>query len=164
MGQNKPSIIINRDNVLAGKVQKLKTRTVDDLIERSKSMVKEEAAGFVEWVGDDLEALKSMARRLADGETPQAPHIGELFRGACSIRNQGTVCGYPLVTRVANLLCDFIDRAEQLDEREIRLVVAHVDTLQTIISSKIKNDDTELAKTFVANLESAAAKLRDDDE
>ena len=160
MGQNKSSIIINRDNVLAGKVEKLKTCSVDDLIERSKSMVKEEAAGFVDWVGEDIDALKLLAGKLADGDTPQAPHIAGIFRGACGIRNQGTVCDYPLMTKVADLLCNFVDRVEHLDAGEIRLVDAYIDTLQTIMASRIKTDSTELAQTFVANLETAAAKLR----
>jgi len=160
MGQYKPTVMINRPNVLAKKVEKLEGVSADALIERTMSMVKEEAAGFVDWVDGDLQALKMFARKLADGDQPQAPHIARIFRGSADIRDQGTVCGYPLVTKVASLLCDFVDRAEHLDEREIDLVEAHIDTLLTIVTGRIKNDRTELARKLVTDLEKAGAKLR----
>ena len=160
MGQYKPTVTINRPNFLARKVDRLPGVSADALIARANSMVGEEAAGFVDWVESDLETLRMFARKLAEGATPQAPHIARIFRGAADIRDQGTVCGYPLVTRVAGLLCNFVDRAEHLDAREIALVEAHVDTLLTIIAGRIKNDRTELARKLVTDLETAGAKLR----
>ena len=152
--------MINRPNFLARKIDKLAGVSPDALIERSMAMVKEEAAGFVDWVEGDLQAIKMYARKLADGEKPQAPHIARIFRGAADIRDQGTVCGYPIVTKVAGLLCIFVDQAEHLDEREIDLVEAHADTLLTIVAARIKNDHSELAQKLVADLETAGAKLR----
>ncbi|MHA1537687.1 MAG: hypothetical protein ACTSUD_09035 [Alphaproteobacteria bacterium] len=160
MGQYKPTVMINRPNFLARKVDKLAGVSADALIARTQSMVKEEAAGFVDWVRDDLDAIKAIAGELAGGVEPQGPHIARIFRGAADIRDQGTVCGYPLVTRIAGLLCDFVDRAERLDQRETALVVAHADALLTIVAARIKNERSKLAKKLVADLESAAAKLR----
>lgn len=160
MGQYKPTVMINRPNFLARKVEKLAGVSADALIERAMSMVKEEATGFVEWVEEDLHAIKMFARKLAEGDTPQGPHIARIFRGAADIRDQGTVCGYPLVTQVAGLLCNFVDRAEHLDAREIGLVEAHVDTLLIIVAGRIKNDRSELAQKLVSDLETAGAKLR----
>lgn len=160
MGQNKPTVMINRPNFLAKKVDKLVGISAESLIERSMSMVEEEAAGFVEWVDGDLHAIKLVARKLAEGEKPQGPHIARIYRGAADIRDQGTVCSYPLVTKVAGLLCNFVDQAEYLNEREIDLVVAHVDTLLTIVAGRIKNDHSELAQKLVSDLETAGAKLR----
>lgn len=160
MGQYKPTVIIDRPNFLARKVERLEGVSADALIARTQSMVKEEAAGFTTWVEGDLQALKMFAGKLAGGETPQAPHIARIFRGAADIRDQGTVCGYPLVTKVAALLCDFVDRAEHLEAREIALVEAHVDTLLTIVAGRIKNPRTELARKLVSDLDTACVKLR----
>ncbi len=160
MGQYKPTIMINRPNFLARKVEKLDGVSADALIERTMSMVKDEAAGFVDWVVGDLQAIKMFARKLAEGEKPQGPHIARIFRGAADIRDQGTVCGYPLVTRVAGLLCTFVDRAEHLDARELALVEVHADTLLTIVAGRIKNDHSKLAQKLVSDLETAGAKLR----
>lgn len=160
MAQYKPTVMINRPNFLARKVEKLEGVSADALIERSRAMVGEEAAGFVGWVDDDLHAIKKLARELAKGEKPQGPHIARIFRGAADIRDQGTVCGFPLVTKVASLLCNFVDRAEHLEPREIDLVEAHVDTLLTIVAGRLRNERSELARKLVADLKTAGAKLR----
>ena len=159
MAQNKPITMISRPNMLAKKVVKLEGVSSDVLIERTMSMVEAEAAGFVEWVDADLHALREATHKLADFDEPQAPHIAMIFRGAADIRDQGTVCGYPLVTKVAGLLCDFVDQAVNLDEREIGLIEAHIDTMLTIVDGRIKNDSTALAQKLIANLETAGAKL-----
>ncbi len=156
--------MIRRPNVLAKKVERLDGVTVGQLIARTDQMIEKAAVDYETWVQEDLRKLKDVVGRLMDGGEPQAPNIAAAFRIAADIRDQGGVCGYPLVTVVAGLLCKFIDETDELDERDLALVEAHVDSLHTILAQRIRAGGQALAKHLVSSLESAGSQLRDEDQ
>lgn len=162
MSQMPAATMIVRSNELVEKVERLDGVSVDELAARANTMVEKATANYETWVQEDLRKLRNALGKLSDSHLPQAPNIAAVYEIAADIGDQGSVCGYRLVTVVAGLLCKFIDQVRHLDEREITLVEVHINSLQAIVAQRIRDDDTALAQHLVRELESAVARLRDE--
>lgn len=103
---------------------------------------------------DDLAKLQA-AFDAAGGGDRQA-HLKRLFGIAHDMKGQGATFGYPLVTRVAHLLCRYVERQKAPGEAEMTMIGAHVDALRAVIMNDIAGDGGALGEEICATLEVAA--------
>ena len=142
MNQMPAATMIVRSNELVEKVERLDGVSVDELTTRASTMVDKATTNYEIWVQEDLRKLRNAVGKLSDSHQQQAANIAAIYEIAADIGDQGSVCGYQLVTVVAGLLCKFIDGVCHLDEREITLVETHVDSLHTILAQRIRDGNT----------------------
>ena len=105
---------------------------------------------------DDVRSLVAAARKSA---SDRGELLREIYRGLAQMRAQGTACGYPLVTRIADLLCGFLRSIKETDQRHFALCDVHIDAIQSVLSEKIHDEDGPLARALLADLGRAEARL-----
>ena len=98
-------------------------------------------------------------RRRAEAHPTEAELLREIYRGLAQMRAQGTTCGYPLVTRIADLLCGFLRSVKETDQRHFALCDVHIDAIQSVLSEKIHDEEGPLARALLADLGRAEARL-----
>lgn len=100
-------------------------------------------------------------REKATAETFRSPvsvNASPLFKYALDMKSSGTLCGYPLVTRIAHSLC----RLLTLDHGDVpeSLVDAHINTLRAILREQIKDESLPVASKLAEELENHVLALK----
>ena len=147
------------ENALSAKLSG--TKISEDELERrlaaADQKISDVAAGFTDWVAADVAAAQAALGGLEhdpeDGEALQ-----EIFRVAHDIKGQGGTFGYPLATKIAGLLCDFIRSAAAVPAPEqITVIKAHMAALHLIRSQNIKGEGDQASQELVKKLALAAS-------
>ena len=76
--------------------------------EAEDRIVQRLAAEFVETSLDKLDDMEARLLRLESGEPIGAALLAEMKRDIHSIKSQGKTFGFPLVSRIAHLLEDYL--------------------------------------------------------
>ncbi len=87
------------------------------------SLLKKYSKEFIELSLDKLDDIETELFRLEPGEAIGADRLAELKRDIHSIKGLGTTFGFPLVTRIAHLLEDYLSWPRRPDAREIRAFI-----------------------------------------
>ncbi len=160
MPLEKRATIIKRPNKLAKKVPRIEGVTAERLIARADKRVEKVAEDYENWVQDDLKGLRDALKKLTKEAQNPVEHVAAIYKLAADIRDQGAVCGYPLVSEVADILCKFVDGLNELGKKEYELVQTQIAALHTIIGNKMKDADTPVAQVLVHDLKHAVTNLR----
>ena len=157
MAPQEPPTVIEIKNTLKEKVGgSLSARN----IQAATLAVKNLADEFSEVLSDTLTELLKQ-RENATNETFRQPvkvNASSLFKHALDLKSSGTLCGFPLVTRVAHSLC----RLLVIEGRDIppSLVDAHIDTLRAILREDIKDPSHPVASVLAQELEKQVFSLK----
>ena len=106
----------------------------------------------------DLARLQQAFDAASGSPGDSATHLRRLFAAAHDMKGQGSTFGYPLVTRVANLLCRYVEKETAPGPAEMALIAAHVDALRALIVNDIVGDGGTLGEEICTTLEAAARK------
>lgn len=148
-----PTLIEPRNELrekVGGPLQARHIRTADQAV----AMI---AGEFGSMLGESLTALLAARRELGDVVLTQTNTVS-LFKQALELKSMGTLCGYPLATRVAHSLCRLLLATET--EIPLRLVDAHVDTLRAVLHGGTASTSDPTALALVAELETQVAHLK----
>lgn len=115
------------------------------------------AGEFGAVLGEALAALLTARRDLAGVVLTQTNTV-ELFKQALELKSMGTLCGYPLITRVASSLCRLLVARET--DLPHPLVEAHVDTLRAILHGGTASASDQTAKTLATELEAQVERFK----
>lgn len=106
----------------------------DEVLARAEAVIDALSAEYPEHAMRDIERLVALTERMAGGPVT-ARDLSEISRIAHDMRGQGTLFGFPLMTRCAASLC----RATRTLERDNRalpgVVQTHVAALYAVLSS-----------------------------
>lgn len=129
-----------------------------DMIKRAEKAVEELASQYSGWAAEDIVKLRGF---LADAESDAATldaRLHDIHRIAHDMRGQGSTFGFPLITRIAGLLCTYLKMPDEGDIA-INMVRAHVDALEKVIEHKATDEASAAAVEILSTLKSAADKL-----
>jgi chemotaxis protein histidine kinase CheA len=116
--------------------------------------------GFTDWAGTDIAEALSALDRIASGEESEEV-TNLIFRVAHDLKGQGTTFGYPLVTEISGLLCDFIRLATPSASADMVSVIrAHLSALSLILKQNIKGEGDAATKQLVEKLALAADRVK----
>lgn len=71
---------------------------------------------------------------------------------AHELRGQGGTFGYPIITSVGKMLYEITGFACSVDDRAIRIVKAHIDTMRVVFRDKISGDGDEVGRELIKTL------------
>ena len=151
-----------QENALAAKIGGAKIS--DDDLERRLAAADQKIAGasvgFADWAEADLaEAIASLGKFEQGGDDEEA--TGLIFRVAHDLKGQGSTFGYPLVTQIAGLLCDFIrSTTPPFSSDLVNVIRAHLSALNLILKQDIKGEGDAAAKQLVEKLALAAERVK----
>ena len=131
----------------------------DKAIGCARSQVALACQDYERWAQSDLDEVRNLVAAARRSETDRGELLRAIYRGLAQMRAQGTACGYPLVTRIADLLCGFLRSVKETDQRQFALCDVHIDAIQSVLSERIHDEDGPLAQALLADLGRAEARL-----
>jgi hypothetical protein len=121
-------------------------------IAKAEAALKSLSGNFAQWLNDEIAKLESARQAIRDaGQTVET--MESLYLRAHDLKGLGATYGFPLITRVAGLLCRQIDdKAKRLDV-PMALIDAHIDAIKTSARDDIKTDDHPIGQALIQDLE-----------
>ncbi len=145
-------------NMLKAKLQgsKLSQADLARRLEDADASIAEAADGFEDWALADVIA----ASQKIDNEKIEAKkRIRDVFRVVHDIKGQGTTFGYPSVTEIASILCDFMREGKiAITPKQAQVIKLHLGALRLVLDQKLKGE-SEAAKSLVKKLSVTAAAV-----
>ena len=121
-------------------------------IAKAEAALKGLSGNFAQWLNDELTKLEAARQTVRTaGSTPET--MESLYLRAHDLKGLGTTYGYPLVTRIAGLLCRLIDDKEKRLSAPMHLVDAHIDAIRAAVRDEVKDENHPIGKMLVSELE-----------
>jgi chemotaxis protein histidine kinase CheA len=145
-------------NMLKAKMQGSKV-SQEDLarrLEEADANIAAAADGFEDWALADVVA----ASQKIDNEKIEAKkRIRDVFRVVHDIKGQGTTFGYPSVTEIAAILCDFMREGKiAMSPKQIQVIKLHLGAIRLVLDQNLKGE-SDAAKNLVKKLSVTAAAV-----
>ena len=123
----------------------------DDHTDGLRDLYFENASQDVADLRVQLDKVKADAGAWADA----ARSMREI---AHNVKGQGSSFGYPLMTRVGDSFHRLVKALDAVDEAKIKLLDAHIATLQTVLDKDIRGTGGEVGDALSARLEGLVDK------
>lgn len=111
------------------------------------------AAEYPKHARRDIADMERHAENMASDELNRAMHYNEILRIAHDVRGQGTLFGYPLLTRCAGSLCRATRLLAAHDRAILKIVNAHLAAMRAILETGLTGGDDRTALAIAAGLE-----------
>ena len=143
-------------NTLKAKMQKVSQADLVRRLEEADANIAATADGFEDWALADIVA----ASQKIDNEKIEAKkRIRDVFRVAHDIKGQGTTFGYPSVTEIAAILCDFMREGKvTMSPKQVQVIKLHLGAIRLVLDQKLKGE-SDAAKNLVKKLSVTAAAV-----
>jgi hypothetical protein len=121
-------------------------------IAKAEAALKSLSGNFAQWLNDEVAKLEAARQTVrTDGMTDAT--MESLYLRAHDLKGLGTTYGYPLITRIAGLLCRLIDDKDKRLGAPMSLIDAHIDAIKAAVRDDIKGEDHPVGKALVQELE-----------
>ena len=153
MSEPKTGQMFQTPNTLRMKVGGGRFGAIDPAaIAKAEAALKSLSGNFEQWLNDELTKLEA-ARQQVRAQGMTAENMESLYLRAHDLKGLGATYGFPLVTRIAGLLCRLIDDKSKRLEAPMQLVDAHIDAIKAAARDDIKSEDHPVGKVLVQELE-----------
>lgn len=125
-------------------------------IAKAEAALKSLSGNFTQWLNDEIAKLEAARAAITTaGQTSET--MESLYLRAHDLKGLGATYGFPVITKIAGLLCRQIDdKAKRLDVA-LSLIDAHIDAIKTAARDDIKTEDHPVGQALVQDLEARAA-------
>jgi len=121
-------------------------------IAKAEAALKSLSGNFTQWLNDEIGKLEG-ARQTVRTEGANAENMESLYLRAHDLKGLGATYGFPLITRIAGLLCRLIDDKSKRLQAPVALIDAHIDAIKAAARDEIKTEDHPVGKILVQELE-----------
>lgn len=125
----------------------------DEVLATAESIIDRLSVEFPAHASRDLEDLERAAALMAGNGRASEPHYGEISRIAHDLRGQGSVFGYPLLSRLADTLCLATRALEPQDGAIMTIIHSHIAGMRALLEHSITGAEDRSALTIAAALE-----------
>ena len=126
-------------------------------IARAEAALKSLSGNFAQWLNDEITKLEGARQTVrAEGITPE--NMESLYLRAHDLKGLGATYGFPLITRIAGLLCRLIDDKSKRHASPMGLVDAHINAIKAAARDDIKTEEHPVGMILVQELE---GRIRD---
>ena len=152
MSQAHPGQMISVPNTLKAKIGGRFGGIDPAALAKAEAALKGLSDSFGQWMQDELVKLDA-ARERVRVEGYNAETGESLYFRAHDLKGLGSTYGYPLVTRIAGLLCRLIDDPATRLSAPLFLLDAHIDGIKATVRGDIRDADHPVGKALVEELE-----------
>lgn len=158
MSQQKPGQLIPPSNSLRLKVGGGRLGAIDAAaIAKAEAALANLSGNFGQWLNDEVTKLEA-ARQQVKAQGLSDANMENLYLRAHDLKGLGATYGFPLVTRIAGLLCRLIDDKAKRLAAPMPLIDAHIDAIKAAVRDDIKGEDHPVGRALIEELE---AQVRD---
>ncbi len=154
MSEPKSGQMIQAPNALRLKVGGGRLGAIDPAaIAKAEAALKSLSGNFTQWLNDEITKLEGARQTVrTEGATPE--NMESLYLRAHDLKGLGATYGFPLITRIAGLLCRLIDDKAKRLQAPVALIDAHIDAIKAAARDEIKTEEHPVGKILVQELES----------
>ena len=153
MSEPKPGQMIQAPSALRLRVGGGRLGAIDPAaIAKAEAALKSLSGNFTQWLNDEIGKLEA-ARQTVRTEGANAENMESLYLRAHDLKGLGATYGFPLITRIAGLLCRLIDDKSKRLQAPVALIDAHIDAIKAAARDEIKTEDHPVGKILVQELE-----------
>jgi hypothetical protein len=154
VSEPKSGQMIQAPNALRLKVGGGRLGAIDPAaIAKAEAALKSLSGNFTQWLNDEITKLEG-SRVTVRNEGPTAENMESLYLRAHDLKGLGATYGFPLITRIAGLLCRLIDDKSKRLQAPMALIDAHIDAIKAAARDDIKTEEHPVGKILVQELES----------
>lgn len=135
-----------------GKIEDGRIRACQDALEKNTQEFLPVAMDFLK----QLEKALEEASKNEGGDLNE--HKSRLFKPVFDLKANAKMFKYDLVTIMTNIMVDFLEKIETLDEDAVEIVRAHHKTLTLIVLKKMSGTGGEAGKALAKELQSACLR------
>ncbi len=157
MSEHKPGQMFPAPTALRLKVGGGRLGAIDPAaIAKAEAALKSLSGNFTQWLNDEITKLEG-ARQTVKAEGPTPENMESLYLRAHDLKGLGATYGFPLITRIAGLLCRLIDDKSKRLQAPMPLIDAHIDAIKAAARDEIKTEEHPVGQALVRELESQIA-------
>jgi hypothetical protein len=159
VSDQKSGHLIQPSNALRLKVGGGRLGMIDaSAIAKAEAALKSLSGNFAQWLNDEVAKLEAARQTVrTDGVTVDT--METLYLRAHDLKGLGATYGFPLITRIAGLLCRLIDDKAKRVDAPMPLIDAHIDAIKAAVRDDIKDVDHPIGQALVQELERRVAEL-----
>ena len=106
---------------------------------------------------DEFDTAVTAARQASD-QKPDNSDMLSLIAPIMQLKANGKMFKFSLVSTLANIMLDFLEAVDEIDNDVLEIAAAHHRTLVHIIKHDLRSDDTPEAKEFITELRQACKR------
>ena len=145
--------MIPASNTLFRRVGSGRLGTIDPAaIAKAEAALKSLSGNFAQWLNDEITKLEA-ARAAVRAKGATHENMESLYLRAHDLKGLGSTYGFPLITRIAALLCRMIDDKTTRLDAPMALLDAHIDSIKAAVRDDIKTEAHPVGKAIVEELE-----------
>lgn len=118
---------------------------------KAEQALKDLAGQFSAWLQDELDKLEA-ARTAIKTEGMTQARCDQLYLHAHDLKGLGTTYEYPLVSKIAGLLCKLIDDPATRTQTPMSLIDVHIDAIKAAVRDEIRDTDHPIGRTLFDEL------------
>lgn len=146
-------------NRLADCVTKGAGPSLQSILERVKLGVEDLQSDYEQELLVELsrlgKTLEAMTGRAAE---ERSETLSALYLIAHEVRGLAGSFGYPLLTRIANRLCRYIDDRDDTGSIPLEVIECHVGAMRAVAADKVKGDGGRQGRGLIESLDALIAK------
>lgn len=152
--------IITPPNLLKQKVSGSGGPT-PEMLARAEAAVSQMSDDYPGWALDDVNRLGAMVAEVAPTDANGKDVLGDAFKLAHDMRGQGGSFGYPLMTRIANSFCRYVESLNTVDAGALEICDAHVKSMRAVLQNRVKGDGGAIGAQIAEGLETAVQRYNE---
>jgi hypothetical protein len=121
-----------------------------DAVAAAEAVIRARAAYYPATALAEVELLEAALRRAAE-EAGRAGHLETIAGLAHNMRGHGATYGYPLVTKIAGSLYNYVRQARG-DDDEVEVIEAHIAALRAVAAGRMTGDGGPAGRELVHGL------------
>jgi hypothetical protein len=123
---------------------------------KAEQALKDLAGQFSQWLQDELDKLDA-ARAAIKTQGVSQERCDQLYLHAHDLKGLGTTYEYPLVSKIAGLLCKLIDEPATRTKAPMALIDVHIDAIKAAVRDQIRDTDHPIGRALFDELSGQVA-------
>lgn len=142
-------------------IQTAEALSIDDAVKKAEEKIAEIVESHTDWANEDIKKLMDSCAMAESDEANREAHMADLYFSAHNLKGMGGNFGYPIVTDIMTLFCNYIGEHPQPD---LRVVSLHVDAVRAVFDHKLVGDGGSEGRLLVERLIKLGGKVMADVE
>lgn len=139
-------------------------RPSKDMLAKAEAAISKMSEDYPEWAMNDVDRLEALVQGTKPATGNGRVVMEDAFKLAHDMRGQGGSFGYPLMTRISNSFCRFVEELEAVDEAAVQICKAHVQSMRAVLSNKVKGNGGSIGAQIAEGLEAAVNRYKENQE
>lgn len=138
--------------------------SMEEMEKAYEAVVAKEAENYDKVRKADLDALFELAKQLKGPDASLKTVVDKIHQKSKDLKAMGTTFGFPLLTVVSGLLCDFIQDVGGAEHFKtlpmLQIVESHIMVMKTIVDFNLHDTSDQLTSDLITELHTVVEKFK----